>query len=231
MTTKQEILAAIKDQVFAWIDQKLAGQPGKSLAIIQQGVDAFLQLTDAPHTFVGQAGKSVRVKATEDGLEFAAGGTGDMLKSVYDADGDNVVDNSEALNGHADTYFAQASHTHTRHMMAIATFAGTLTTQTGKLVLQNRLGVDATITEVHCVVSTLPAGSSIIVDVNVYGNSIFTNQAHRPQILAGQAGGYTTQIDSPTWGAGGGMSVDIDQVGSGTAGADLLVTITYTITE
>jgi hypothetical protein len=33
-------------------------------------------------------------------------GGGDMLKEVYDTDNDGVVDNSEALNGHPDSYFA-----------------------------------------------------------------------------------------------------------------------------
>jgi len=31
----------------------------------------FYTLTDVPHSYVGQAGLSPRVKATEDGLEFA----------------------------------------------------------------------------------------------------------------------------------------------------------------
>ena len=32
-----------------------------------------------------------------------------MLKSVYDTDGDGVVDNTETLNGHDDTYFAKSA--------------------------------------------------------------------------------------------------------------------------
>ena len=32
-----------------------------------------------------------------------------MLKATYDADGDGVVDNAKALNGHEDSYFAKAT--------------------------------------------------------------------------------------------------------------------------
>lgn len=44
-------------------------------------------------------------------------GTGDMLKSIYDQDDDGVVDNSDALNGHADDYFATASHLHPEYQL------------------------------------------------------------------------------------------------------------------
>jgi len=40
------------------------------------GASAFTDLTDAPPAYTGEAGKYVRVNATEDALEFAAGGGG-----------------------------------------------------------------------------------------------------------------------------------------------------------
>lgn len=46
---------------------------------------SFLNLTDTPSAYTGQAGKFVKVNATNDGLEFASiPGGGDMLASVYD---------------------------------------------------------------------------------------------------------------------------------------------------
>jgi hypothetical protein len=36
----------------------------------------FTELTDAPNSYSGQGGKSVKVKESEDGIEFAAGGGG-----------------------------------------------------------------------------------------------------------------------------------------------------------
>jgi hypothetical protein len=41
--------------------------------------------------------------------DIPAGGTGDMTKAVYDTNDNGVVDNSEALNGKADTAFATAA--------------------------------------------------------------------------------------------------------------------------
>lgn len=40
------------------------------------GVSTFITLTDAPSSYTGQTGKVVAVNATEDGLEFIAGGGG-----------------------------------------------------------------------------------------------------------------------------------------------------------
>lgn len=49
---------------------------------------AFTDLTDAPATYSGQAGKIVQVKATEDGLEFVANSsTGQYLQFLYALDG------------------------------------------------------------------------------------------------------------------------------------------------
>ena len=43
---------------------------------------------------------------------FTPVGTGDMAKSVYDTDNNGIVDNAEKLEGHAASYFAQATHSH-----------------------------------------------------------------------------------------------------------------------
>lgn len=43
---------------------------------------------------------------------FTPVGTGDMAKSVYDTDDNGIVDNAQKLEGHAASYFAQATHSH-----------------------------------------------------------------------------------------------------------------------
>lgn len=43
---------------------------------------------------------------------FTPVGTGDMAKYVYDTDDNGIVDNAEKLEGHAASYFAQATHSH-----------------------------------------------------------------------------------------------------------------------
>jgi hypothetical protein len=70
-------------------------------------------------------------------------------------------------------------------------------------------------------VKTAPTGQSIYVDVNKGGTTIFTTQTKRPQIAAGTTDDDSDTPDITTLAEGNVLSIDIDQVGSGTAGADL----------
>ena len=71
----------------------------------------------SPTVTVSRAGKIVTVTITDkDGAKTftlsdgADGqGSGDMLKSTYDADGDGVVDNAKKLDGKAPSYYATAA--------------------------------------------------------------------------------------------------------------------------
>ena len=63
------------------------------------GATTLLALTDFPDAYTDKAGQYCRVKATEDGLEFATpAGAGDMLKATYDVDEDDIVDEVKGLN-------------------------------------------------------------------------------------------------------------------------------------
>jgi len=93
----------------------------KRIKAIGGGASAFTDLTDVPNSYVGEGGKVVVVKATVDGLEFAAAGAGDMMKAIYDTNDDGVVDASDYATeaGDADTVdgdhaadFAPVSHQH-----------------------------------------------------------------------------------------------------------------------
>ena len=74
----------------------------------------------SPRVAVSRAGKSVTVTITDkDGAKTftlsdgADGqGSGDMLQSAYDADGDGVVDNAQQLDGKTAAQFAAAQHSH-----------------------------------------------------------------------------------------------------------------------
>jgi hypothetical protein len=81
------------------------------------------------------------------------------------------------------------------------------------------------IVKVKLVVKTAPTGQAIIVDVNKNGTTIFTTQANRPQIAAGSTTGDSGTPDVTALAEGDKLTVDVDQVGSGTAGADLTVEI------
>ena len=74
-------------------------------------------------------------------------------------------------------------------------------------------------------VSTAPAGSDIIVDINVDDSSIYTtNLLHIDDGDTTSYGSSTTpNITTTTVPAGQVMTVDIDQVGSGTAGKQIIV--------
>ncbi|MBS7388550.1 MAG: hypothetical protein KIG30_08320, partial [Eubacteriales bacterium] len=50
-------------------------------------------------------------------------GSGDMSKSVYDANGNGAVDNAEKLGGHAASYFSPATHNHDGVYQPAGTYA------------------------------------------------------------------------------------------------------------
>jgi len=83
-----------------------------------------------------------------------------------------------------------------------------------------------TISKVKIYADTAPGGSSLVVDVNKNGTTIFTTQANRPTI---PIGGHADDSGTPnitSLAEGDRLSVDVDQVGSTTpGGSDLLVTI------
>ncbi len=84
----------------------------------------------------------------------------------------------------------------------------------------------STIVGVQASLMTAPAASSVIVDVNKNGTTIFTTQANRPTIAtSGFYSGNVTNMDVTSLAAGDYLSVDIDQIG--TNAANLLVVIRY----
>ncbi|MBE5041088.1 hypothetical protein [Ructibacterium gallinarum] len=82
----------------AYVDSTAAGLAQKSEVLTKTNTEAF-----APTGAYQPATK----KYVDDSVSAAGGG--DMLKSVYDQDGDDVVDNAKALEGHNASYFAAAS--------------------------------------------------------------------------------------------------------------------------
>ena len=87
-----------------------------------------------------------------------------------------------------------------------------------------RLYVNATTTikDARCSVNTAPTGSSLIVDVNLDGTTIFSTQANRPTIAIS---GFTAVSGTPnTTSASSGsyFSIDVDQIGSTLPGSDLV---------
>ena len=85
-----------------------------------------------------------------------------------------------------------------------------------------------TVVRVQAAVGVAPTGDSVIVDANKNGTTIFTIQADRPAIAASAYVSSWATPDVTVLAAGDYLTVDIDQVGSSTAGSDLVVTVEAT---
>lgn len=104
--------------------------------------------------------------------------------------------------------------------------AGALTVSAG--VRRFRFPVKATIVGVSAAINTAPVGAAVIADVNINGATAFTTQANRPTIADGaNDSGAETTPDVTAVAAGDYVTVDVDQVGSTTAGSDLTVVVRW----
>jgi hypothetical protein len=115
-----------------------------------------------------------------------------------------------------------------REVLAV-TLPGTAVVAAGTLRHPVGAGTWA-ITGVRVTAGTAPVGATLIVDVHKNGTTIYGTQANRPTVPDGgnAATGGTASTSSVT--AGDYLTVDVDQVGSGTPGADLVVAIRLTRT-
>lgn len=113
--------------------------------------------------------------------------------------------------------------------MAQFSRSGDLVVKTGthKLVFP----FDATIVGCQLALGTSPTGTAAIADVNKNGTTIFTTQGNRPQVAAADADGVGSVATPDVTGflTGDYMTVDIDQIGSGTPGADMVLTVEFTV--
>lgn len=88
-------------------------------------------------------------------------------------------------------------------------------------------GAAGVIVGVRAVVGVAPTGASAIFDVNKNGTTVFTTQGNRPTILAAAtASAAATVPDVTAFAAGDVITIDCDQIGSGTAGTDGVVAVT-----
>lgn len=102
--------------------------------------------------------------------------------------------------------------------------AGVQTTGTNKAMAL--MPVAGTIVGIRAYALTPPTGATLILDVNKNGTTLFTTQANRPTIaIAGNASSLTLP-DVTAVAAGDRITVDVDQIGSGTAGSDVMVAVT-----
>ena len=172
-----------------------------------------------------------------------AGGSGDMLTSIYDTNDDGTVDSADEATlvtgiGSAGNYmyygtnesgvagfYSLPSNTVFQTLFSVE---GSLEIEDNPLRIYNIAGVTRTIDKVFLAVGTAPTGSGIIVDIHKDGTTIFTDQDNRPTILDTEYTGFTTTIDEPSWVDGSYLTMHIDQIGTTISGSDLTVHIRYT---
>ncbi len=82
-----------------------------------------------------------------------------------------------------------------------------------------------TIVRSAAVAKTGPVGADLVFDVNLNGTTIWATQANRLKIADGQTEGTQNTFDTTAVAAGDTLSIDVDQVGSGTAGQDVGVVL------
>lgn len=74
-------------------------------------------------------------------------------------------------------------------------------------------------------VGTAPATTDILIDINLNGTTIFTTQSNRLTITAAGTVGFSGAAEVVDLVAGDRISFDIDQIGTGTVGANLAVSL------
>lgn len=103
--------------------------------------------------------------------------------------------------------------------------SGTLTLSTGTFRLYNDSGSTLTIKAVRASVGTAPTGAAVVVDVKVNGTTIFASSAARPTIAVSTNTAKVTSFATTSISDGQYFTVDVTQIGSTVAGADLTVQV------
>ena len=103
--------------------------------------------------------------------------------------------------------------------------AGTLTVGTGTFRWYNDFGAALVIKEVRASVGTAPTGAAILIDVNENGTTIFSGGTDRPEIAISGFTDTTTGMSDTSLADNNYLTVDVDQIGSTIAGADLTVQV------
>jgi hypothetical protein len=106
---------------------------------------------------------------------------------------------------------------------------GTLVVKTGTDRWYNDTGRMIQVRAVRATVGTAPTGSSIIVDVKKNGTTMYTTTGNRPTIAVSTTTTAATLPDVTFLSPGDYMTVDIAQVGSTVAGADLTVQFLFAL--
>lgn len=113
---------------------------------------------------------------------------------------------------------------------AVLSCGGTLSTTMDCEDFKTRVPADCTVQRVDLQAGTAPTTQAIIVDVNECNSSgascTTIDSGTKPQIAASATSGSDTAFTDTVLSQGNFLQFDLDQVGSGTTGSDLTVTVT-----
>lgn len=82
-----------------------------------------------------------------------------------------------------------------------------------------------TVSAVRCNVDTAPVGADLILDIHKNGTTLFTTQGNRPTIADGTTSDTSVAPDVTSIAIGDLITLEIDQIGSTTAGAGLALSL------
>jgi hypothetical protein len=184
--------------------------------IVSAGDDAFHVSTTATKVMLHN---NHVVSATNDGLHVESGG--DVTVHGNDFSGASTAINGTVIDLHGIGGAADELIEETQTF----SYTGTLAVTTG--THRWTAAYDLTIVDARAVVNTQPTGATVIVDVNKNGTTIFTTQANRPTIAVSTNDSGLAVPDVTSYTAGDYIQVDIDQIGSTIAGADLTVMVRF----
>lgn len=178
---------------------------------------------------------SVVTVGANDTILMADSAQGNGVKWQAPATTSEIADIADSESAGSSDTWARGDHVHSgaayrkeADVQHLITFSktGNLSVGTGTLRWYNDTGVSITLDSARGSVGTAPTTQSILVDVNNNGTSVWNaTQANRITIAAGTNTDEGGAFDDTTIADGEYLTVDIDQVGSGTVGADLTVSI------
>lgn len=110
--------------------------------------------------------------------------------------------------------------------LATFSFPGVVAAQTG--TARFVMPAAGTLVGVVCSVSSAPTGQALICDLNKNGTTVFSTQANRPRVADGAFASAALAVpDTTSFSLLDYYTLDIDQIGTGAAGSDLVVNVMF----
>jgi len=201
-------------------------------SISDTNTDTFTGLTDTPSSYATAANKLVSVNAASTGLEFITATDEKVKASTNDTTASylgskvtagNVIALTTVNSGANEQIQIQADINKT-----VTWYIGGDQTAGSNMSAYVVVPFEGTITRSVAYAKTAPTGANMIFDINKNGTTIWTTQANRLTVTAGSTSASQTSFDVIAVTSGDALSLDVDQVGSSTAGGDVTVQLNIT---